>query len=78
MTARNAARSHHDPRADQDDGDLQQRIRDRARELLDEGKASARDLGTRVRGQLRERPLTSLVVAGSFGLLVGLLLGRKR
>lgn len=53
-------------------------LRARSRELLDEGKARARKLGLRVRGQMRDRPVTSLVVAGSMGLLVGLMLGRKR
>jgi ElaB/YqjD/DUF883 family membrane-anchored ribosome-binding protein len=75
MSAGKEARS---PDDHLDDGDLQQRVRERARELLDEGKATARDLGARIRGPMRERPLTALVVAGSIGLLVGMLLGRKR
>jgi ElaB/YqjD/DUF883 family membrane-anchored ribosome-binding protein len=62
------------------DGDadaLQQRIQDRARELVEDGKEAMENLGTKVRGQVRDRPLTSLVVAGSIGLLIGLLVGRK-
>jgi ElaB/YqjD/DUF883 family membrane-anchored ribosome-binding protein len=62
------------------DGDaaaLQQQIQDRARELVEDGREALENVGTKVRGQVRERPLTSLIVAGSIGLLIGLLVGRK-
>jgi ElaB/YqjD/DUF883 family membrane-anchored ribosome-binding protein len=77
MTASNDARSLGDELAG-DASEMKQRIQDRARELADHGKEAVREMGAKVRGQVRDRPLTSLVVAGGIGLLLGLLLGRKR
>jgi len=76
MTTKNEARAL----AEDIDGDvanLQQQIQDRARELVEDGKEALENVGTKVRGRVRDRPLTSLVVAGSIGLLIGLLVGRK-
>lgn len=56
---------------------LKQRIRDRAETLVDDGKEAVEELGTKMRDQVHERPLTSLVVAGGIGLLLGLLIVRK-
>ena len=56
---------------------LKQRIRDRAEAIVDEGKEAVEHLGTKMRGQVRERPLASLVVAGGVGLLLGMLIARK-
>jgi len=77
MTATNETRSHAKD-VDGDVDDMQQRIKDRATELVRDGKDAIEGLGTKVRGQLRERPVASLVVAGSIGLLIGMLIGRKR
>jgi ElaB/YqjD/DUF883 family membrane-anchored ribosome-binding protein len=76
MNAKNEARSLGEDLGG-DAAAMQQHIQDRARELVDEGKEAMENLGTKVRGQVRDRPLTSLVVAGSIGLLIGLLVGRK-
>jgi len=46
--------------------------------LLRRGRRAAHDAGERVSGKVRERPLTSLAVAGGIGLLLGILLGRRR
>lgn len=61
-----------------DGAGLKQRIRNRAHELVEDGQVAAANLGAKVRGQVRDRPLTALVVAGGIGLLLGLLVSRKR
>jgi ElaB/YqjD/DUF883 family membrane-anchored ribosome-binding protein len=77
MSATNEARAHaKDVAGDVDD--MQHRIKDRATELVQDGKDAIQGLGTKVRSQFRDRPVASLVVAGSIGLLIGLLIGRKR
>jgi ElaB/YqjD/DUF883 family membrane-anchored ribosome-binding protein len=78
MTVSNDVRPLGKELADDCTPDLKQRIQDRARELVDHGKDAMQDMRANMRGQVRDRPMTSLVVAGSFGLLLGLLLGRKR
>jgi ElaB/YqjD/DUF883 family membrane-anchored ribosome-binding protein len=75
MSATNEARAH--ANVDGDIDDMQQRIKDRAAELVQDGREAIAGLGTKVRGQVRDRPVASLVVAGSIGLLIGLLIGRK-
>jgi ElaB/YqjD/DUF883 family membrane-anchored ribosome-binding protein len=77
MSASNEARSLGEDLAG-DASEMKQRIQDHARELADDGKEVLQDLRNKMRGQVRDRPLTTLVVAGSIGLLLGLLLGRKR
>ena len=57
---------------------LKQRLKERADELIDDGREALGNVGGKVSDQVRERPLTSLVVAGSVGLLLGLLIARKR
>jgi ElaB/YqjD/DUF883 family membrane-anchored ribosome-binding protein len=76
MSAKNEARSLGED-LDGDAATMQQHIQDRARALVEDGKEALENVGTKVRGQVRERPLTSLVVAGGIGLLIGLLVGRK-
>ena len=64
---------------DTDAGDgLKQRIKDRAEALVEGGRDALENLGTQARGQVRDRPLTSLAVAGGIGLLLGVLIARRR
>jgi len=58
--------------------DMKQRLKDRADELVEQGQEAVENLGNKVRGQVNARPLTSLVVAGGIGLLLGLLIARRR
>jgi ElaB/YqjD/DUF883 family membrane-anchored ribosome-binding protein len=78
MTAINEARPLGDELAEDGATDLKHRIQDRARALVNHGKDAVQDMGANMRGQVRDRPMMSLIVAGSFGLLLGMLLGRKR
>jgi ElaB/YqjD/DUF883 family membrane-anchored ribosome-binding protein len=79
MSATNEARAHDDglDGSEISADSIKQRLKERADELIDDGRAAVGNAGSKMRGQVRERPLTSLVVAGSVGLLVGLLIGRK-
>ncbi len=86
MSATNQARSYGrkldgdvDDAGDIEGGDgIKQRIKDRAEELVADGREAIENAGSKVRGQVRDRPLTSLAVAGGIGLLIGMLIARKR
>lgn len=60
-----------------DHSELKQRFTERASKIVEHGEEALENVGTRVRGQVVERPLTSIAVASGVGLLVGLLIGRK-
>ena len=58
--------------------DLKARIRQGADNFVEDSRETLENLRGKLRGQVRERPMTSLVVAGGIGLLLGLLIARKR
>ncbi len=58
--------------------DFGQRIRDGAHEALENGQEALEHLGSTVRGQVRDRPLAALMIAGGVGLLLGILIDRRR
>ena len=51
---------------------------DRADEVVEKGKAKARELRESVSDSLREDPLKAMLIAGGVGLLIGLYFGRQR
>jgi len=57
---------------------IKERIKERAEELVEQGQEAVENLGERVRGQVTARPLASLLAAGGIGLLLGMLIARKR
>lgn len=57
---------------------IKQRIKDGAKELLADGEEAMENLGSTVRDQVCNRPLTSIVVASGIGLLLGVLVSRRR
>jgi ElaB/YqjD/DUF883 family membrane-anchored ribosome-binding protein len=52
-------------------------LRERAGELVEEGKRKARAVKDDVGLRVSERPFTALLVAGGVGLLIGLMMRRK-
>ena len=50
---------------------------DDGKELLANGQEAIESFGCKVRDQVSDRPMTSVMVASGIGLLIGLLLGRK-
>jgi ElaB/YqjD/DUF883 family membrane-anchored ribosome-binding protein len=46
-------------------------------QYYEQGRASLRDLNRTVEGQIRERPIEALLVAGGIGLILGLLWRRS-
>lgn len=46
-------------------------------QVVDSGKAHAREWTSNLQGGVRERPVQSLLIAASVGIFVGWLLGRR-
>jgi ElaB/YqjD/DUF883 family membrane-anchored ribosome-binding protein len=53
-------------------------VREKAGEVVEKGRRKAREAREGMAERIRERPLTSLAIAGSVGLLIGLLARRRR
>jgi len=58
--------------------DLVDRGRAAASDMVDRGRESVDHARERLSDRVRERPLTSVLVAGGIGLLVGMLIARRR
>ena len=52
-------------------------IKDAASEYIDQGREKAAALGRTVEGQVKEWPLSALLVATGVGLLIGVVLARR-
>ena len=55
-----------------------ERVREKAGEMMDRGRESVERVRESVSDRVRERPLTSVLVAGGIGLLLGMLVARRR
>ena len=52
-------------------------VKKKASEMVEHGRESADRLKTGLTESVQERPLTSLLIAGGVGLMLGLYLGRR-
>jgi ElaB/YqjD/DUF883 family membrane-anchored ribosome-binding protein len=55
-----------------------ERVREAAGDLVDRGREKADEMRESVSERVRERPLTSLLIAGGIGLLLGMYAARRR
>lgn len=80
MTAANETLSHPGLAPSETGGmaGLKHNLRERTEKAVEDGQEALENLGSKFRGQVRERPMTALVVASGIGLLLGLLIARKR
>lgn len=65
-------------RLDSATDNMKERIKHGAQELVAHGEAALDSMGTKVRGQVCDRPLTSVLVASGIGLLLGLLISNRK
>ncbi len=77
MTTQTDSRHIKDNLADKAD-DMKQRVKDRAEELIADGKETVNNMGGRLRDRVQEKPVAALVIAAGVGLLLGLLIARKK
>jgi len=54
------------------------RVREAAGEMVDRGRESVERVRENVSDRVRERPLTSVLIAGGIGMLLGMLAARRR
>ena len=55
-----------------------ERVREAAGEMVDRGRESVERVRENVSDRVRERPLTSVLIAGGIGVLLGMLVARRR
>jgi ElaB/YqjD/DUF883 family membrane-anchored ribosome-binding protein len=55
-----------------------ERVREAAGEMVDRGRESVERVRENVSDRVRERPLTSVLIAGGIGVLLGMLAARRR
>jgi len=58
--------------------DMKERVRERAEEIVEDAREAIDNFRESLREKVSARPVTSLLVAGGIGLLVGLLIARRR
>jgi ElaB/YqjD/DUF883 family membrane-anchored ribosome-binding protein len=57
--------------------DMKQRIKNRADEVVESGREYLHEAEDRLKTQVQERPVTTLLAAAGIGLLIGLILARR-
>lgn len=58
--------------------ELVPRVRERLEEIVETGRQRVRDISHVVQDDIRRKPVQSFLVAAGAGVLVGLLIGRRR